>query len=86
MKNKEEFGKQIKYNIADRGSWLCVSEGAWNWLYVTNDFDFKSNNEVTTLSKDLKVEITYVSRKNMFDLFNHFNINESKNVFNKQSI
>jgi|TARA_R110001606_G_scaffold395577_2_gene568097 hypothetical protein len=86
MKKKEQFGKEISYNIADRGSWLHIKEGNWSWLYVTKDFDFQSNNTVTNLSKELKVEITNISRKNMFDLLNHFNVKESKNVFNKQSV
>ena len=37
-----KWGKSIQYSISNETSWMLVSEGAYNWVYITKR-DFKDN-------------------------------------------
>lgn len=84
MKMVEKFGKEIRYSVGEESSWLHIKEGSWSWLYITKSTDVKKTPEVDKIINEFRVEPTFVNRKGMFDLLNHFGCEKSKDVYRKK--
>jgi hypothetical protein len=83
MNKLEKFGKKIQYSIGNESSWLHIEDGPWSWLYITKSTDLSKTPAVGRIMSDFRIEPTFVNRKSMFDLLNHFGCEKSKDVYRK---
>tara|TARA_B110000444_G_C18771877_1_gene562986 strand:- start:206 stop:481 length:276 start_codon:yes stop_codon:yes gene_type:complete len=69
-----KWGKSIQYSISNETSWMLVSEGAYNWVYITKR-DFKDN-KLNEILKNTGTRPDFVKKKEMRDLLIHFGIDK----------